>query len=208
MSRKNWIGIIGIIFGISLLLAAWSSLGYAAEFPTRAITVLLLGAFMLHGIRPGPMLLSQRPDLFWGVVTSMYVGNVMLLVLNLPLIGIWVKITKIPQSYLAALIFLVCLVGAYATNNDGMDILVMLIFGLFGYVMRKFDFEEAPLLLAFILGPMLEQSLRQSLVVGKGSFLIFFQRPISAVVTSGAILLYLIPVVRSVARRLKPPREA
>lgn len=172
-------------------------------FPSNVVTALLLGAFMIHGIRPGPMLLSQRPDLFWGVVTSMYVGNVMLLVLNLPLIGIWVKITKIPQAYLAGLIFLVCLVGAYGTNNNTMDIFVMLVFGVVGYLMRKFDFEEAPLLLAFILGPMVEQSLRQSMIVGKGSFLIFFQRPISAVIMSVAILLYVIPVIRYVLQKCR-----
>lgn len=175
--------------------------------PSNVVTALLLGAFMIHGIRPGPMLLSQRPDLFWGVVSSMYIGNIMLLVLNLPLIGIWVKISKIPQSYLAGLIFLVCLVGAYCINNDAMDIFVMLVFGIVGYVMRKFDFEEAPLLLAFILGPMMETSLRQSLIVGKGSFLIFFQRPISGVLMSVAIFLYIAPGFRYFVRKIRIARE-
>lgn len=171
--------------------------------PSNVVTAMMLGAFLLHGIRPGPMLFSQRPDLFWGVITSMYIGNVMLLILNLPLIGIWTKITKIPQAYLAALIFLVCLVGAYGANNDTMDIFVMLVFGIVGYVMRKFHFEEAPLLLAFILGPMIETSLRQSMIVGKGSILIFFKRPISAVLISIAILLYLAPAIRFAIRKLR-----
>lgn len=175
--------------------------------PSNIVTALMLGAFMLHGIRPGPLLLSQRPDIFWGVIASMYIGNVMLLVLNLPLIGMWTKISKIPQSYLSGIILLVCLVGAYGNNNNATDIFVMLVFGIAGYVMRKFAFEEAPLLLAFILGPMIETSLRQSLIVGKGSFTIFFKRPISAILVSIALLLYVVPVIRFAIRKLRAVRE-
>ncbi len=125
------------------------------------------------------MLLKEHPEIFWGTVTSMYMGNVMLLALNLPLIGLWVKVLKIPYGILFPLIILFCLIGAYSLNNTAFDIGVMVIFGLVGYLMKKFEYEGAPLLLAFVLGPMMEQALRQSLLISHGSFAIFFTRPIS-----------------------------
>lgn len=169
---------------------------FTLGIPPNTVMALMLGALMLHGLQPGPMLIKQRPDMFWGVVTSMYIGNAMLLVLNLPLIGLWVKITKIPRSLLGALIFVVCFIGAYGINNSCMDVLIMLVFGVFGYLMRKFEFEEAPLILGFILGPMVEISLRQSLIWSRGTPMIFFQRPISAILLSIALLLYASPVVK------------
>ncbi len=150
---------------------------------------VLLGALMIYGMQPGPMLLQKHPDLFWGVVTSMYVGNGMLLLLNLPLIGLWVQVLKIPYRILFPLILLFCLIGAYSINYSVVDLLIMIVFGIVGYVMKKFDYEGAPLVLAYVLGPMLEISLRQSLTMSNGSFLIFVTRPISAIGIIASILL-------------------
>jgi putative tricarboxylic transport membrane protein len=153
----------------------------ALGIPTNVVMALLLGGYMIHGVTPGPLLISKSPDLFWGVISSMYIGNVMLLVLNLPLIGIWVKILKVPYPILMPLILFFCLIGSYSLNNNILDVIVMIIFGIVGYILRKFDYEPAPFLLAFILGPMLETNLRQSLIMSDGSFYIFLKRPISAV---------------------------
>ena len=163
--------------------------------PTNAIMALLFGAFMIHGVRPGPFLLSTHPELFWGVISSMYIGNVLLLVLNLPLIPVWVQILKIPQRILLPLILLFCLLGSYSTNNRIFDVFLMAVFGILGYLFKKFNYESAPLILAFVLGPMFESSLRQSLLLSNGSLLIFFARPISAVTLTITLALLAISVV-------------
>jgi len=159
--------------------------------PSNIVMALLFGALLIHGMRPGPLLLKDHPDIFWGLVSSMYIGNVMLLILNLPLIPIWVKVLKVPYRILFPLILLFCLIGSYSLNNRIFDVLVMIIFGGVGYLFRKFEYESAPLLLAFVLGPMFELNLRQSLILSKGSFLIFFTRPISAVACTVAIILFI-----------------
>jgi putative tricarboxylic transport membrane protein len=141
----------------------------------------LFGALVMHGIRPGPFLLSKHPDVFWGLISSMYVGNIMLLVLNVPLIPMWVQVLKIPYRILFPLILLFCVIGSYSLRNNSFDVLVMLLFGIVGYLFRKFEYEGAPLILAFVLGPILELNLRQALISSKGSFLIFVTRPISLV---------------------------
>ena len=125
----------------------------------------------------------------------MYLGNVMLLVLNLPLIGLWVKILKVPYPILFPLILLFCLIGAYSLNNSVIDVMIMAVFGLIGYFLKKFQYEAAPLVLAFVLGPMMENSLRQSLFMSEGSLLIFFQRPISTALMGTAIVLLVFPLV-------------
>ncbi len=165
--------------------------------PSNVIMALMLGALMLHGITPGPMLLTQRPDMFWGIVTSMYVGNIMLLVLNLPLVGLFTQITRVPEAIMGGIITLVCMIGAYGINNNPMDILVMVVFGVIGHFMRKFKFEAAPLLLAFILGPMIETSLRQSLIISRGSFMIFFASPIAGILLGLAVFLLVTPPLRA-----------
>jgi putative tricarboxylic transport membrane protein len=159
--------------------------------PSNSVTALLLGALMIHGVQPGPLLFNQHPEIFWGVIASMYVGNVLLLALNLPLIGIWVKLLKVPYQILFPLILFFCLIGSYSINNSAFDVLVMLIFGIIGYLFRKFEYESAPLILAFILGPVLERSLRRSLLMSEGSFSIFFTRTISASLLIIALLLLL-----------------
>ena len=181
---------------------------FTLGIPANVVMAVLLGALMIHGMIPGPMLLRDHPQIFWGTVTSMYMGNAFLLLLNLPLIGIWVKILKVPYRILSPLIILFCLIGAYSLNSNTFDILVMLIFGLAGYLMRKFGYEGAPLLLAYVLGPMMEQALRQSLLISYGSFTIFFTRPISAVALGLAIAMiasYFFPFFKK--RRLTVEEE-
>jgi putative tricarboxylic transport membrane protein len=169
--------------------------------PSNVVMAMLLGALIIHGITPGPLLLEQHPQLFWGVVVSMYVGNIMLLILNLPLIGIWVKILKIPYSILFPLILLLCFIGAFTINNSMTDVWLMLAFGILGYLMKKLSLEAAPLVLAFVLGPMMETALRQSLIKSSGSFTIFFTRPISAIFLTVAILLLLIPLLPKLRKK-------
>jgi len=163
--------------------------------PSNVVMAMLLGALIIHGVTPGPLLLSQHPQLFWGVIASMYVGNIMLLFLNLPLIGLWVQLLKVPYSILFPLIILFCLLGSYSINNSTMDVAIMLAFGVIGYLMKKISLEPAPMVLAFVLGPMMETALRQSLIKSKGSFSIFFTRPISAVCLIIAIALMVIPLL-------------
>lgn len=152
----------------------------ALGIPPNAVMALLFGALLIHGVTPGPMLIKQHPEIFWGTIASMYIGNGMLLLLNLPLIGLWVKVLKLPSWILFPLILLFCIIGVYSVNNSIFDLMLMVIFGIVGYVLRKFKYEEAPLVLAFILGPMLETALRQSLIISNGQLSIFYKRPISA----------------------------
>lgn len=149
--------------------------------PPNVVMAVLFGGLLIHGIQPGPLLIQKHPDLFWGVVMSMYVGNAMLLALNLPLIGMWVKVLKVPYVILFPLILLFCLIGVYSINNSVFDIYLMILFGVVGYLMQKFRFEPAPLALAYVLAPILETALRQSLNISGGDFQIFFTRPISLI---------------------------
>jgi putative tricarboxylic transport membrane protein len=176
--------------------------------PPNVTLSILFGAFLIHGITPGPFLIRDHPDVFWGVLSSMYVGNVMLLVLNLPLIPMWVQVLKIPGRTLYPLILLFCLIGAYSMNNSVFDAFVMIIFGVAGYLFRKFDFEGAPLVLAFVLGPLLDMNLRQALLISGGSFIDFFTRPISAATLGLAILLSVSATLPFVKRRLQQYRES
>jgi putative tricarboxylic transport membrane protein len=174
--------------------------------PMNATVALLFAALLIHGVRPGPLLISEHPEIFWGIVASMYIGNVMLLVLNLPLIGVWVKVLKIPYRIVFPLILLFCIIGAYAISLSTLDLKLMLGFGILGYLMRKFDYDPAPLVLAFILGPLMEVSMRQSLLLSQGSFTIFFSRPISAACLGIAALLLatnLIPFLKQRRKKLE-----
>ena len=176
--------------------------------PPNVTLSILFGAFLIHGITPGPFLIKDHPDVFWGVLSSMYVGNVMLLVLNLPLIPMWVQVLKIPAKYLYPLILLFCLIGAYSMNNSVFDVFVMIIFGVVGYLFRKFEFEGAPLVLAFVLGPLLDMNLRQALLMSNGNFIDFFIRPISAVTLGLSILLLVSATFPFVKKRLQQYRES
>jgi putative tricarboxylic transport membrane protein len=176
--------------------------------PSNVVIAMLLGALMIHGVTPGPLLMKQNPQVFWGVIVSMYVGNFMLLILNLPLIGIWVKILKIPYKILFPLILLFCLIGVYSVSNSVFDIYIMLIFGILGYLMKKFGYEGAPLVLAFVLGPMMEQNLRKSLIISQGDFSIFFTRPLAAISLIVSIALLILPMIgRFSKKRAEIPKE-
>jgi putative tricarboxylic transport membrane protein len=163
----------------------------ALGIPPNAIMAILLAALIVHGVTPGPLLMSQHPEIFWGVIASMYMGNIMLVILNLPLLGLWVKILKVPYRMLMPLILLCCLIGAYSTGNNAMDVVIMIIFGVVGYVLRKIGYELAPLILALILGPLMETNFRNSLTLSDGSLLIFLTRPISVTFLAISALLLL-----------------
>ena len=163
--------------------------------PPNPVMAIFLGALMIHGLEPGPLLILEAPEVFWGIIVSMYIGNVMLMVLNLPLIGLWVKILRIPYFFLFPLIILFCLIGVYSVRNNAADIVIMFVFGVAGYLMRKFGYQAAPLVLALVLGPMLEEAFRQSLITSRGSFAIFFTRPISVGFLMVAFILLIIPIV-------------
>jgi putative tricarboxylic transport membrane protein len=164
--------------------------------PASPVMALMLGALVIFGLQPGPLLMTRSPDLFWGVIISMYIGNIMLLVLNLPAIGLWVQVLRIPYPFLFPLILLFCLIGSYSLSNNKYDVLIMVIFGVIGYLMKKVRFEGAPLLLGMVLGLMMEDAMRQSLIMSGGSFQIFINRPISAGFILTAIALLAIPIVR------------
>jgi putative tricarboxylic transport membrane protein len=170
--------------------------------PSNVVMALLLAALIIHGTPPGPLLLQNHPELFWGIIISMFVGNLLLLVLNLPLIGMWVRILRIPYNILFPLIVLFCLIGAYSLNSMVSDIFIMLIFGILGYLMKKYEYEGAPLILAFILGPILETNLRQSLILSHGSLQIFVSRPISLICLLLAFSFLFFPLVPAY-RKLK-----
>jgi putative tricarboxylic transport membrane protein len=167
--------------------------------PANAVMGILLGALMIHGITPGPLMIQKNPELFWGTVTSMYLGNAMLLVLNLPLIGLWVRLLRVRYAVLFPLILFIALIGAYVINGSEMDLYLMLFFGVVGYLMRKFDYEPAPLILAYVLSPILEDSLRQSLIISSGSMGIFVSRPIAAAflfISAVLLISAVLPAIR------------
>jgi putative tricarboxylic transport membrane protein len=168
--------------------------------PTNGVMALMLGALVIHGLQPGPLIMKEQPALFWGTIASMYLGNTMLLLLNLPFIGVWVQILKVRYTILFPFILLFCLIGVFGVNYSLLDMWMMLIFGVFGYILRKLEYEMAPLVLALILGPMFENALRQSLIIFNGNPLVFFPRPISAAFLVAALMLLmsnLIPWMRS-----------
>ncbi len=172
--------------------------------PGNASIAMIFVALMIHGIRPGPLLLQEHPELFWGVVASMYVGNLLLLGLNLPLIGLWVRLLELPYRYLAVVVVVVCIIGAYSVNNSVFDVGTMVAFGVIGFLMGKGGFPPAPMVLAMILGPQLERTLQQSLIAAHGNPLVFFQRPISSALLGVATLVALLPLVRWAQRRRRP----
>jgi putative tricarboxylic transport membrane protein len=165
--------------------------------PGSGTTAVLMGALLIHGLRPGPLLFQDHPDVVWGLIASMYIGNVLLLILNLPLVGVWVSFLKVPYRILMPLIVTISAVGVFATDNNIFDMWIMFAFGIVGYLMRKLDFPAAPAVLALVLGPMVERSLRQSLTISHGDLSIFFTRPIAATLTVFALLSLFAPLVRN-----------
>ena len=161
----------------------------ALGLPTGPVTAVLMAALLIHGVPPGPTLVTDHPQVFWGFIASMYVGNLMLLALNLPLVGLFVSVLRIPYAYLYPLIIMFCIIGVYEVNHSIVDVWIMLIMGGVGYGLRKLDFDPAPLVLGLVIAPVFELSLRQSLVMSNGNWLIFFQRPIAGTLMAIALLL-------------------
>jgi putative tricarboxylic transport membrane protein len=168
--------------------------------PSNSVMALMLGALILYGVAPGPLLMQQRPDLFWGVVASMYVGNVMLIVLNLPLVGLWVKILRIPSCYLLPALLLFTIVGTYSIRNSVFDLYLLLACGAGGYLLRKLGFELGPLVLAFVIGDRIEATFRQSLMMGRGSFAIFLDRPAAVAIFCVVAVVLVLSAVRGLRR--------
>ncbi len=166
---------------------------FTLGIPASPTVAVIMGAFMMHGLIPGPFLFKEHPDVAWGVIASFYIGNLILLILNLPLVGIWVKILKIPYGLLFGIILIFMVVGAYSIGNSTFDILTMTLFGIVGYILRKLDFPLAPVVLTLILGPLMEKSLRQSLEMSQGNFRIFLESPIALVLLILAALFLIAP---------------
>jgi putative tricarboxylic transport membrane protein len=168
--------------------------------PTSAVMALMVGALTLHGITPGPLIIEKQPDLFWGLVASMFIGNLMLVVINLPMIGIWVRLLNVPYRILYLIIAVICAIGVYSVNNSSFDVYMTVGFTLLGYVLRKLDAEPAPLLMGFVLGPMVEENFRRSLITSHGDPLVFLQRPISMVLLVISTVLLMSIVMPSIRK--------
>lgn len=171
--------------------------------PFAPPTALLLSAMMIHGITPGPLLVQEHPDVFWGVIASMYIGNVLLLALNLPLVGVFVQILRIPAKFLMPMVLLLCVIGAFAVNNSIVDLYIMALAGIVGYILRKLDFSPAPLVLALVIGPMLEDSFRQSLMMSSGSYSVFLAGSLSKVLGIFSLAIVALPVLWKRLRKNK-----
>ncbi|MDB5756801.1 MAG: putative rane protein, partial [Burkholderia sp.] len=166
--------------------------------PPNAVMALMVGAMTIHNIQPGPQVMTSNPTLFWGLIVSMWLGNLMLVILNLPLIGIWVKLLTVPYRYLYPAILVFCCIGVYTVNNSIFDVYMTAAFGFLGYVFIKLGCEGAPLLLGFVLGPMMEENFRRSLLLSRGDFSVFFTRPISLGLLVAAALLVVIVALPSI----------
>jgi putative tricarboxylic transport membrane protein len=201
----------GAVQGITGPDASNNATAMAAFIPTLSLGIpgsasmaIMLGALTIHGIQPGPQVMMNNPDLFWGLIASMWIGNLMLLMLNFPLIGIWVKLLATPYRFLFPSIITFCGIGMYTVNNNPVDVYLMVGFGIAGYLFLKFRCEPAPLLIGFILGPLLEENLRRALLISRGDPSVFFTRPISLAFLIGALgflLIIAIPGLMKFMRR-------
>ena len=171
--------------------------------PGSGTTAIMLGALMMFGLQPGPLLFQKNPDFVWGVIASMYIGNIMLLIMNIACIPLFVKILKIPNALLFPLIIVFATVGVYSVDGNIFDVWMLYVFGVMGYFMKKFDMPPAPVVLSVVLGPMIERALRQSLTMSLGSYDIFFTRPISAVLLLLGLAAVLWPAIDAVRQRYR-----
>jgi len=169
--------------------------------PPNPVMALMVGAMTLQGLTPGPQIMTKEPELFWGMIVSMWIGNVMLLIINLPLIRIWVALLRIPYHLLYPVILVICCLGAYSLDNSAVNVVVMAAFGLLGYALMKFGFELTPLVLGFVLGPLMEENLRRAMVVSRGDAMVFLERPISAGLLAVALLLAASTMLPAIRRR-------
>jgi TctA family transporter len=168
--------------------------------PPNALMALMIGALMVHGIQPGPNIIAKQPELFWGLIASMWIGNLMLVILNLPLIGIWVKLLQLPNKYLFPSIIVFCCIGTYALNSSPAEVLIMTVFGVVGYIFRKLDCEPAPLLLGLVLGPLLEENFRRAMQVADGDWSVFVTRPLSCAFLLASVALLIAVTLPSIRR--------
>ncbi len=169
--------------------------------PSNPVMALMIGAMIIQGIQPGPAVIDEQPDLFWGVIVSMWIGNLFLVILNLPLIGLWVRIVTVPYHLLYPAILAFAAVGVFSLNNTEFDVLLLALFGVLGYVFAKLDCEPAPMLLGFILGPMMEEYLRRALLLSRGDPMTFIERPISAGLLACAVVAIIIAFLPAISRK-------
>src|SRR5216684_9169721 len=169
--------------------------------PPNPVMALMVGAMTIHGIVPGPQVMTKQPELFWGMIASMWIGNLMLIVINLPLVGVWVTLLRVPYRLLYPSILVFCCIGIYSINNSPTDVVIAAIFGVIGFWLVKHDFEPAPLTLGFVLGPLMEENLRRAMLIARGDVTVFFTRPISSVLLCTAILLLILAGLPKIRRR-------
>jgi putative tricarboxylic transport membrane protein len=169
--------------------------------PPNAVMALMVGAMTIHGIVPGPQVMTKQPDLFWGMIASMWLGNLALVIINLPLVGVWVSLLRVPYRLLFPSIIVFCCIGIYSINNSPFDVGISAAFGVIGYWLSKHDFEPAPLLLGFVLGPLMEENLRRAMLIARGDATVFFTRPISGVLLGIAIILLILAALPKIRRR-------
>jgi TctA family transporter len=205
----------GAIEGITAPEAANNAAAQAAFIPTLslgipgdAVMALMLGALLIHGVEPGPQLIGDNPEIFWGLLASFWVGNLMLLVMNIPMIGLWARILTIPYKYLYPSVLLLICVGVYSINNNAFDLLVVFAFSVIGYGMALLKFSPAPLLLGFVLGPMMEENFRRALLLARGDLAVFVQRPISAALIALTVAILLLPAISALVGRGRAGRRA
>jgi putative tricarboxylic transport membrane protein len=180
----------------------------ALGIPSSGTAAVLLGALMMSGLKPGPMLMQNNPDFFWGLIASMYIGNVLLLIINMPLVPLFAKVLFIPYWLLAPVVILFCFVGTYSLGNSVFDLWLLLFFSILGYLMKKLDFSPATLVLGLVLGGMMESAFKRSLQIGQGDFTILFMRPIAGTLMALTVLVLLARLLRVVLKWLKSPRQA
>jgi putative tricarboxylic transport membrane protein len=169
--------------------------------PPNAVMALMVGAMTIHGIVPGPQVMTKQPELFWGLIASMWIGNLMLVVINLPLVGLWVRLLRVPYRLLFPMILVFCCIGVYSLNNTPFDVVLTALFALIGYWLLKHNFEPAPMLLGFVLGPLMEENLRRAMLLSRGDATVFFTRPISAVIMVLSIFLLIIALLPMIRKR-------
>ena len=198
----------GAIEGVAGPEAANNAAAQTAFIPTLTLGIpgsatmaLMLGALTIQGIAPGPQVMTSKPDLFWGLIASMWIGNALLVILNLPLVGLWVKLLKIPYRFLFPSILMFCAVGNYSVNNSAMDLYLVGVFGILGYVLVKLEFEAAPLILGYVLGPLMEENLRRALLISRGDPTVFFTRPISLAFMTASILILITMILPAMRRK-------
>jgi putative tricarboxylic transport membrane protein len=169
--------------------------------PPNAVMALMVGAMTIHGIVPGPQVMTKQPELFWGMIASMWIGNLMLVIINLPLVGVWVTLLRVPYRLLFPSIIVFCCIGIYSINNSPTDVMISAMYGVVGYWLIKHDFEAAPMLLGFVLGPLMEENLRRAMLIARGDATVFFTRPISGGLLAVAILLLILAVLPMIRKR-------